>query len=181
MKIIIFFKNLFQGRSLGVNRLGLIEAYDSRWRYGDSNSSPANRSQWPVPRWLHIAWNRYCKWQTTESLGSVWRSGVGMDTPKCREIGSGFSQIQSHRREFVHPIPWPDKKHTLLFEHIQNEDELCFLYSVAASVIKIDLRKMQPHRTHHYREAIKNFNIDGLTFPFAAEPNSQVWKAKWGL
>ena len=70
-------------------------------------------------------------------------------------------------------IPSPDRiKNTHCCLNIQNEDELCFLYSIAASVIKID-RKMQPQRTHHYREAIKNFNIDGLTFPL---PPNQIPK-----
>ena len=49
---------------------------------------------------------------------------------------------------------------------------LCFLYSIAASVIKIESKK-HPYLAHHYREAINNFNIDGLTFPL---PPNQIPK-----
>ena len=70
-------------------------------------------------------------------------------------------------------IPSPDCiKNTHCCLNIQNEDELCFLYCVAASALKIDYKK-QPHRTHHYLNAIKDFNIDGLTFPL---PPNQIPK-----
>jgi len=100
-----------------------------------------------------------------ESQGSGWTlqnvEKLDLDIARFNPIGgSSF-------------IPSPDRiKNTHCCLNIQNEDELCFLYSIAASVIKIESKK-HPYLAHHYREAINNFNIDGLTFPL---PPNQIPK-----
>ena len=70
-------------------------------------------------------------------------------------------------------IPSPDRiKNTHCCLNIQNKDELCFLYCIAASVInKID--KKASRTCYTLSEFISKFNIDGLTFPL---PPNQIPK-----
>ena len=46
--------------------------------------------------------------------------------------------------------------------NIQNNDELCFLYSVAAAVF---LTAQNPHRASQYKKHLSKFNTTGLKFP----------------
>ena len=72
-------------------------------------------------------------------------------------------------------IPSPDRiKITHCCLNIQNKDELCFLYCIAASIFKINW-KQNPERTHHYINHISKFNIDGLRFPL---PPNQIPKVE---
>ena len=60
-------------------------------------------------------------------------------------------------------IPTPERiasSQTCL--NVQNRDEFCFLYCVAASVLNLKKNAGQPH---HYRDFISELKTDGLKFP----------------
>ena len=51
--------------------------------------------------------------------------------------------------------------------NVQNRhDNFCFLYSILAALYPVD-SKRGPHRTHHYKHHLNEFNTKGLSFPLA--------------
>ena len=68
-------------------------------------------------------------------------------------------------------IPSPERiANTQTCINVQNKDEFCFLYSIAASVLNLN---NNPHRPSKYRDFISGLKTDGLRFPL---PLNQIPK-----
>ena len=48
--------------------------------------------------------------------------------------------------------------------NVQNEDNLCFLYSILAAIYPVDFKR-GAHRAHHYRRHLKELVTNDLSFP----------------
>ena len=48
--------------------------------------------------------------------------------------------------------------------NVQNDDQLCFSYSVLAHLHPV---KYNPHRVYHYKEYLNTLNYDGIVMPMS--------------